>query len=321
MRAIHLSLVLLVGCGARTPLADEDAAVAVVDAMLPDRPTPEDRGVPVMDVGVDRPVLDVGVDRPVLDVGVDRPIVPPTDRPAFCGDGVVGAGEECDRGADNGPTDAFTLSQPGRPASVVRPLVGPLGVVGFYRYESASAHTGFEDVGLANHILHVDRSTGALSLVFIAGRDGDLGLMPEQPDATLHVNWSGVPAGASVAVSDDAGELQGVGGGRFEGRWSFQNNTDGGAISGLPWDQAWRVTAQTLRAEGVSRARFVGVNGALVNLSLRDDVVLTHRVGGLCREDCRLPRCGDGQLDGGERCDDGNTAGGDGCSSDCQRFN
>lgn len=315
MRAIRLSLVLLVGCGARTPLADEDASVTLVDAARPDRPAPVDLGAPIIDVGVDRPVVDVGADRPVVDVGA------PVDRPSFCGDGVLSGVEECDLGADNGPTDAFTLSQPGRPTVAVRPLVGPLGVVAFYRYESASAHTGFEDVSLANHILYVEQSTGALSIVYVAGRDGDLGLMPEQPDATLHVNWSGVPGGASVAVSDDPGELQSIGGGRFEGRWSFQRNTDGGAISALPWDQPWRVTAQTLRTDGVTRARFVGGNSAPIGLMFRDDVVLTHRVGGLCREDCRRPRCGDGQLDGGERCDDGNTASGDGCASDCQRFN
>ena len=157
--------------------------------------------------------------------------------------------------------------------------------------------------------------------MFVAGRDGDLGLMPEQPDATVQVNWSGVPSLAAVALSDDNDELRRVGVGRFEGRWSFQNNTDGGAISGLPWDQSWRITAQTIRADGVTRARFLGLAGASNNLSLRDDVVLTHRIGDLCREDCRRPRCGDGQLDASERCDDGNTLSGDGCSGDCQRFN
>ena len=117
MRAIRLSLVLLVGCGARTPLADEDASVTLVDAARPDRPAPVDLGAPIIDVGVDRPVVDVGVDRPAVDLGA------PVDRPSFCGDGVLGGGEECDFGADNGPTDAFTLSQPGRPTVVVRPLV------------------------------------------------------------------------------------------------------------------------------------------------------------------------------------------------------
>jgi cysteine-rich repeat protein len=313
MRALRLLLCLVVGCGARTPLVDSDAAADVAAPIL-DRPAPVDLGGPTIDVGVDRPTADV----PVL---VDRPLPPPTDRPAFCGDGVVGLGEECDRGADNGPTDAFTLSQPGRPAVVVRPLVRSLSATAFYRYESASAHTGFEDVALANHILYVDGATGTLSLVFVAGRDGDLGLMPPQPDGNLQLNWSGVPTGASVVVSDDEGEFRSVGGGRFEGRWTFQDNTDGGAIQGLAWDQAWRITAQTLRTDGVTRVRFIGADGAPRALTLRDDVVITHRSGDLCREDCRRARCGDAQLDAGERCDDGNTVSGDGCSSDCQRFN
>ena len=315
MRSSVTVLVLLVGCGARTPLADSDASVDLEAGPEIDRPLIDDRGAPRLDVGVDRSAVDQGV--PVI----DRPVVPPSDRPAFCGDGVVGASEECDLGADNGPTDAFTLSQPGRPAIVVRPLVRAQSAAAFYRYESASAHTGFEDVGLANHILYADATTGALGIVYVAGRDGDLGLMPEQPDATLHVDWSGLPASAAVALSDDDGELRAAGSGRVEGRWSFQNNSDGGAVMGLPWDAAWRVTARTVRADGVTRARFVGSDGRAVNLALRDDVVLTHRVGNLCREDCRRPRCGDGQLDAGERCDDGNTAAGDGCSADCQRFN
>ena len=310
MRTLPTLMVLLIGCGARTPLAGDaptdvgDAAVAI------DRPAAVDLGT---EVGVDAPSIDVVV-------SIDRPVLPPADRPAFCGDGVLSAGEECDLGADNGPTDAFTLSQPGRPAVVVRPLARRLPVTDFYRYESASAHTGFEDAGLVNHILYVDSTTGTLSLVFVAGRDGELGLLPQQPDATLQIDWSGVPTAAAVAVSDDGGELRGVGVGRFEGRWSFQDNTDGGVISGIPWNQSWRITAQTIRADGMTRARFVGLAGATNTLGLRDDVTLTHRIGNLCREDCRRPRCGDGRLDASERCDDGNTASGDGCSTDCQRF-
>ena len=99
---------------------------------------------------------------------------------------------------------------------------------------------------------------------------------------------------------------------RFDG--SFTASVNGRAPVAL-------ATLDRLRTDGVTRARFIGGNGTPVPLVSRDDVVLTHRVGELCREDCRRPRCGDGQLDGGERCDDGNTSGGDGCSPDCQRFN
>ncbi len=319
MRPWQLLLVLPMACGARTPLSDEDAAagtdsVVVVDdrPTVVDRPTVDDRPAPFVDVGVDVPV----------DAGsvIDRPVVPPVDRPAFCGDGVLGAGEQCDRGGDNGPTDAFVLSQPGRPSIVVRPLVRSDSLEAFYRYESASAHTGFEEPGLINHILYVNQATGTLSLVLVAGRDGDLGLTPEQPDAALQIDWTGVPAGTRVGASDDGGEFTTTGVGSFQGRWTFQNNSDGGAIEGLSWDQPWRITARTLRVEGLTRSRFVSREGTTNSLTLRDDVVLTHRGPGLCREDCRLPRCGDGQLDGGERCDDGNVSSGDGCSADCQRF-
>lgn len=314
MRPWRLLLVLPVACGARTPLSGDDAGPLPDLAVVIDRPSPVDLPLVPVDLGVDVPI-DRGT--PV----VDRPVTPPSDRAGFCGDGVLGQGEACDRGADNGPTDAFVLSQPGRPSVAVRPLVRAGTVAAFYRYESASAHTGFEDVGLINHILYVDSSTGTLSLVLVAGRDSDLGMQPEQLESTLHLNWTGVPAGSRVAVSDDDGELTAPGSGLFQGRWGFQGNTDGGAVEGLSWDQGWRISAATLRLEGLTRSRYVGREGATQALVLRDDVVLTHRVGGLCREDCQLPRCGDGQLDGGERCDDGNTVGGDGCSADCQRFN
>jgi cysteine-rich repeat protein len=38
-----------------------------------------------------------------------------------------------------------------------------------------------------------------------------------------------------------------------------------------------------------------------------------------CRTDCRMARCGDGVIDGGELCDDGNTVSCDGCTFDCRR--
>jgi uncharacterized repeat protein (TIGR01451 family) len=37
-----------------------------------------------------------------------------------------------------------------------------------------------------------------------------------------------------------------------------------------------------------------------------------------CQADCSLPFCGDGILDPGEQCDDGNNIDGDGCSADCR---
>ncbi len=306
-------LVLPMACGARTPLADEDAATSSDRVVVVvDQPVALDRPAPVTDLGIDVPV-DAGT-------VIDRPIVAPVDRPGFCGDGVVGAGEQCDRGGDNGPTDAFVLSQPGRPSTVVRPLVAVGPVARFYNYDSASAHTGFEEPGLINHLLFVDLTTGTLSLVLVAGRDGDLGIPPEQPDATLHINWTGVPAGARIGMSDEMGEFTATGASTFQGRWSFQNNSDGGAIERLAWDQAWRIVASTSRVEGLIRSRFIGASGATSPLTLRDDVVLTHRVGDLCSEDCRRAVCGDGRLDANERCDDGNTSGGDGCSADCQRY-
>ena len=37
-----------------------------------------------------------------------------------------------------------------------------------------------------------------------------------------------------------------------------------------------------------------------------------------CREDCVLPRCGDGVVDSGEDCDDGDANDNNGCANDCR---
>jgi cysteine-rich repeat protein len=39
-----------------------------------------------------------------------------------------------------------------------------------------------------------------------------------------------------------------------------------------------------------------------------------------CRNDCRLPACGDGLVSLGEGCDDGNAVGADGCAADCAKL-
>lgn len=45
-----------------------------------------------------------------------------------------------------------------------------------------------------------------------------------------------------------------------------------------------------------------------------------EREPGFCRSTCRIPRCGDGILDGSEVCDDGNVVAADGCSATCLRL-
>jgi MYXO-CTERM domain-containing protein len=38
-----------------------------------------------------------------------------------------------------------------------------------------------------------------------------------------------------------------------------------------------------------------------------------------CSANCRIERCGDGNIQAGEECDDGNTENGDSCSATCKK--
>ncbi len=66
----------------------------------------------------------------------------------------------------------------------VVPLANGARLADFYGYRSASAHTGFERVGLANIILHLSRLDQGLGVVFVGGIDGDDG-GPLQPDSRM----------------------------------------------------------------------------------------------------------------------------------------
>jgi cysteine-rich repeat protein len=189
----------------------------------------------------------------------------------------------------------------------------------FYGYRSASAHTGFEALGVANLMLHVDRNTQSLSLVFMAGIDGDLG-GAVQPESALNARVSGLPPGARLLQSDDPGECD-MRGDEVACDWDFRQNSDGLVVGPLPWDQDWAITLTPDFRDGVSTFRFQNGDARAVALLPRSAVTLEYRAQRpACRDDCTLPRCGDGRLDGGERCDDGNTRSGDGCRADCQRI-
>ncbi len=327
-RALVTAL-LLVACGSRTERNVADSVnVPVIDAPVIDVPVVD---VPVVDVPVidvpvvdapvvDAPVVDAPVvDVPVVDVISDRPVV---DGPiARCGNGVREAAEECDDGPRNALIPAFALSQPGRPEVAVAPLARRSSAAAFYDYRSASAHTGFEAPSVASVFLYVDVTDNDLALFFIAGRDGDLGIAPAQPEADIEELFQGLPTAAEIAVSDDNDELSRLSPTDARGRWSFDDNSDGGVLRRLPWNESWRITMQGTWRAGVTSIRYVGGDARFTALALNNAVVLQHRSGrSTCRPDCRIPRCGDGFVDGGERCDDGNTRPADGCASDCQRF-
>jgi cysteine-rich repeat protein len=240
--------------------------------------------------------------------------------PPRCGNARIEEGEDCDWGVDNALVPAFRVSSSERPMDAVQPVVRTMAATTFYRYMSASAHTGFERVEFAHVFLYVDRRDNALSLFFFAGRDDD-GSVPVQPRSEMEVWFRGVPGETQVVLSDDGGEFARQPSGDIRGRWNFEANTDGGVLSRLPWERPWRLVVEPDYRAGIRAAYYLHRDGRPLPLPTRSSFVIEHFVTpARCRPDCRLPRCGDGFVDAGERCDDGNTLSGDGCASNCQRI-
>jgi cysteine-rich repeat protein len=235
-----------------------------------------------------------------------------------CGDGLRQADEECDLGAANTNGPALTVSQPNTPALTIRPVERFTSATAFYAYLSGSAHTGYEDVGRSLAFLYRSQSSGLISLFVVHGIDADTSGQ-SQPASHVRMTFTGVPAGTSVLLSDDAGELVQLGPGSFRGDWTFADNTDGGIIVNLPLPDDWSFTIAPEFLAGIDE--WVWVNGDNQIFPLFPDQPLTVQASATrsaCRTNCTVPRCGDGILDGGEACDDGNTVGGDGCSALCR---
>jgi cysteine-rich repeat protein len=241
---------------------------------------------------------------------------------ARCGDGFVHTGvEACDDGPANKDLPAFMLVQ-GSLARAVSPVGRQASVVEFYDYKSASAHTGFEDLRGSRLFLYRDLSPGGLlSLVTIHGIDAQAS-GEVQPSSRVQQEFSGVPAGAFVAVSDDKNELVKPSPTEAMGDWNFDGNSDGGALADLPSPGAFDITVSSSFIKGIDTWDYVDGDSTPISL---DRVVtarlLSFEAPSTCRLDCTVPRCGDGILDGGEVCDDGNTTGGDGCAADCRSTN
>ncbi len=238
---------------------------------------------------------------------------------AKCGDGVVHAGvEACDAGPANADRPALLLRQ-GMLLRPVRPLDRSSDIATFYAYSSSSAHTGLEAFGVSELFLHRDLATGVMSLVTEHGVDKDASGQ-EQPKSHVVERFLGLPSGVVVSIADDKDEeLFKDSATSAVGDWSFDGNTDGGALTGLPLPGNWAVDVEPSFLMGIDTFRFIDGDGALVPLDLTTTVTLIALdQPAPCRADCTVPRCGDGILDAGEACDDGNTVGGDGCAADCK---
>jgi cysteine-rich repeat protein len=103
------------------------------------------------------------------------------------------------------------------------------------------------------------------------------------------------------------------------GAWDFQNNSDGGVLSGFPIPGNWSIAIAPQFQQGIASWQYLDGTLRTMDLALSSPVTITaFDSPSACRTDCTVPRCGDGILDGGEVCDDGNVADGDGFSADCK---
>jgi cysteine-rich repeat protein len=234
-----------------------------------------------------------------------------------CGDGKREGGEQCDLGNQNKNTPAFLVSQPSGTNIATNPLVHMQPAADFYDYFSASSHTGFEEVGESRLYLYANAVDGRLSLILTHGIDFDA-TGQVQPMSAVNMDVAGLPTGVTVDLSDDPGEFTSTGPSTAAGRWTFNRNSDGGVLGGLPFPGAWIVTVTPDFIAGLTTWGWVRDDLARIPLDLTETVTIqAFDESSLCRPDCTIPRCGDGILDGGEVCDDGNNVGGDGCAADC----
>jgi cysteine-rich repeat protein len=239
--------------------------------------------------------------------------------PVECGNGVVELGEACDPGDEPSPP-ALELRQ-GDFRAEVQPIVGPEAANEFYRYGSASSHTGFEELLASRLYVYRWSVEEALSLVMHHGIDEEAsGLV--QPESAVFFDIEGLPPTALVSLSDEANEFFRATASVAYARWTFRRNTDGGVIGGLPFPGSWHLIVVPDFMAGVNDWRFLSGTGTSdLGVAVGQGLLLATAVElvssdelGSCRSDCTLPVCGDARLDPGEVCDDGNDLEGDGCS-------
>jgi cysteine-rich repeat protein len=165
--------------------------------------------------------------------------------------------------------------------------------------------------------LYVDANSGRLSLILTHGVDHDMGKI--QPPSAVNIDIAGLPPGFAIDLSDDPGEFTASGPSTARGRWSFNRNSDGGILGGLPFPGVWKVTVTASFMQGVSTWGWVRDDLSRIPIKIGETITIeAFDQSTACRTTCTIPRCGDKILDGGEVCDDGNTVGGDGCAANCR---
>ncbi|UCD92310.1 MAG: hypothetical protein JSV43_08875 [Methanobacteriota archaeon] len=159
----------------------------------------------------------------------------------------------------------------------VSPVATAQDGAAFYNYYSASSHTGYEEPWVSKLMLHEDTLTGDLSLIMHHNIDfSTSGIITGY--GRVDFDLDGVPAGAYVSQSDDTAHawdpprsqefsLAYAG---MEGHWAYGENTDGGALDGLPTDEEWSITVDPLYWENIYEWVFRSGDGVehVLNMTL-----------------------------------------------------
>ena len=86
--------------------------------------------------------------------------------------------------------------------------------------------------------------------------------------------FDGTPAGTTVALADDRGEMTLSG-----GRWRFHNNSDGGILSNLSTTTNWCMTITPRFDSLIESWDYVNFGGRHIGLNLDEEIKICHRVG------------------------------------------
>jgi cysteine-rich repeat protein len=239
-------------------------------------------------------VVETGVEQCDDGNSVDTDFCDNNCRLPLCGDGKRAGNEQCDLGAQNNDQPLLLLiTQPSGTRVATDALVRAEDAVSFYSYSSASSHTGLEMVGESRIYLYMDSNTGRQSLILTHGIDQDSSGL-DQPMSKVNMDIAGLPDGASVDLSDDPGEAKMTGTTTAQGRWTFDHNSDGMVLGGLPCPGAWTVTVTPNFIEGITTWGWVRHDTVRIPLTLDEPItVQAFDVNTFCKTDCTVPHCGD----------------------------
>jgi hypothetical protein len=174
--------------------------------------------------------------------------------------------------ADIPPGGGLLLTQ-GTLTKWVSPVDRDRDVVAFYDYTSDSGHTGFEALEKSELFFYSDTTTGIVSLVTEHGIDQNSSGLA-QPEGLVDQTFSGLPDGVTIAVADDNSmEFFMPSPTTAQGKWQFDLNTDGGALTGFPVPGSWSVKITADFIEGIDAWRFFGPEE--IPLDLTEPVTLT----------------------------------------------